>query len=106
MALFGVVCVTRNLYKHSKSLAKYCLHAVQPLSSVTLTARYGGGHGSRVSGGDLASPRERAWAMILNSADQLGNAYAQQLASHGFDLILCGPPIDEDRMQGQASIIE
>ena len=27
MALFGVVCVTRNLYKHSKTFAKYCLNA-------------------------------------------------------------------------------
>jgi len=44
--------------------------------------------------------------MILNSADQLGNAYAQQLASLGFNIILSGPPIDEERMQGQASIIE
>ena len=43
MALFGVVCVTRKLYKHSQSLAKYCLHAYAPLSSVTLTARYGAG---------------------------------------------------------------
>ena len=44
--------------------------------------------------------------MILNSADQLGNAYAQQLAALGFHLILSGPPIDEERMQGQASIIQ
>ena len=71
MALFGVVCVTRKLYKHSKSFAKYCINANQPLNSVTLTARYGGK--LQATGGS----EERSWAMILNSADQLGNAYAQ-----------------------------
>lgn len=72
------------------------------MSSVTLTARYGARSNDSQQEGGVA----RSWAMILNSADQLGNAYAQQLASLGFDLILCGPPIDEDRMQGQATIIE
>lgn len=74
MALFGFVCVTRQLYKSSKTFAKYCFHANQPLSSVTLSARYGGGRPSTRGGG---TPSQSAWAMILNSVDQLGNAYAQ-----------------------------
>jgi len=42
MAMYGMVCVTKQLYKTSKSLAKYCLLAREPLTSVTLTSRYGG----------------------------------------------------------------
>ena len=43
--------------------------------------------------------------MILNCADQLGNAYSHQLASYGFAILLCGPPVDQERMDGQASLL-
>ena len=45
------------------------------------------------------------WALVLNSVDQMGNTYACQLAANGFDLVLCGPTIDEDRMLSQAAIL-
>ena len=35
----------------------------------------------------------------------MGNTYACQLAANGFDLVLCGPNIDEDRMLSQAAIL-
>ena len=44
--------------------------------------------------------------MILNSIDQLGNAYCQQLAASGFNIILCGPPIDQKRMEHQATVLK
>ena len=44
--------------------------------------------------------------MILNTVDQLGNAYCQQLASLGFDIVLSGPPVDEERMERQAEYIK
>ena len=43
--------------------------------------------------------------MILNTVDQMGNAYCNQLAALGFDLILSGPPIDSERMEKQASLL-
>ena len=43
--------------------------------------------------------------MILNTVDQMGNAYCNQLAALGFDLILSGPPIDSERMEKQASLV-
>ena len=44
--------------------------------------------------------------MILNTVDQLGNVYCHELAAMGFDLILSGPPVDSDRMERQAALIE
>lgn len=87
LAILGVVCTTRTVFKHSKKLAKYCLVSPASLSADTLRSRYG-------------SP---AWVVVLNTADQLGNAYCQTLASFGFDLILVGPPIDRERMDAQAN---
>jgi len=48
----------------------------------------------------------QAWAMVLNTVDQLGNSYCHELAALGFDLILCGPQVDQDRMHGQGQIIQ
>ena len=90
LALVGVVCFTRNMLRHSKSLTKYCIHAKSLKTAKSLKSRYG----------------TTAWAMILNSTDSLGNAYCHHLGGAGFNLILCGPPIDLDRMQGQASILK
>ena len=44
--------------------------------------------------------------MILNCSDQLGSAYCDQLASESFNLILCGSPIDNERMKAQAAKLE
>jgi len=90
LALVGVYCFNRNLYRHSRSLAKYSIHASKPTSSTSMPARYG-------------TP---AWAMILNSVDSLGNAYCHHLGAVGFDLILCGPQIDLNRMEGQAHTLK
>ena len=44
--------------------------------------------------------------MILNTVDQIGNVYCHELAAMGFDLILSGPPIDSERMERQAAVIQ
>jgi len=44
--------------------------------------------------------------MILNSVDQLGNAYCHQLAALGFDIILCGSDVDSERMENQSQLIQ
>ena len=61
LTLVGIYCVTRRLLSHSKSLAKYCVLASKQVTSDSIVERYGG---------------PPAWAMVLNSADQLGSAYA------------------------------
>ena len=66
LALLGVYHVTRNLAISSTSsmqaLTKYCLQAAPRTGSNSLTVRYGG--------------TPRAWVMVLNTVDQLGNAYS------------------------------
>lgn len=44
--------------------------------------------------------------MIVNSVDALGNAYGHHLGSAGFDILLLGPEIDSDRMEGQAKALK
>ena len=61
ISMFGIYCVTRRLLAHSKSLAKYCVLASEQVTPDSVQGRYGG---------------PPAWAMVLNSADQLGSAYA------------------------------
>ena len=89
-AFLGIYHVTRKVASHSKAFAKYCMQ-VTPASSKSLIERYGG------------SPQ--AYVMVLNTVDQLGNAYCHQLAALGFDIVLSGPPIDSERMERQASIM-
>ena len=44
--------------------------------------------------------------MILNCSDQLGSAYCNQLATQNFNLILCGSPIDSERINAQAAQLQ
>ena len=44
--------------------------------------------------------------MILNCCDQLGSAYCKQLATQNFNLILCGSPIDNERINAQAAQLQ
>ena len=81
LALFGVYCTTRKLYSASRPLADQLMARCLMTSNASLRERYGSG-----------------WALVLNSVDQMGNTYACQLASNGFDLILVGPAIEEERM--------
>ena len=88
LALFGVYCTTRKLYNSSKPLAEQFIASCLTTSNQSLLERYGSG-----------------WAFVLNTVDQMGNTYACQLAANGFNLVLCGPPVDLDRMHSQAAIL-
>ena len=90
LALVGIYCFTRNILRQSKSFTKYVIRAKRGKTAKSLPGRYG----------------TNAWAMVLNSTDSLGNAYCHHLSGAGFNLILCGPPVDLDRMEGQASVLK